>query len=488
MNAYKLIVSIFILFGISRFLLAQPYTKWIKCYESGDVGKSVKQTTDGGYIVAGSVYNYYDGFRNKEDGWLLRTDSEGNVLWKKTYGEAEYDDVCNSVCQTSDGGFIMTGFTASFSKGAEQDLWLIKTDAAGDTIWTKHYGGSLSDGGTSVQQISDDRYIVTGYLQIPSSDTPYYYLWLIKVDSYGDIVWTKTYGDDNQNSMGRSIQKTDDNGYIITGQMNRGVCLIKTDSLGDSLWTKIFPGEQGRSVIQTSDGSYILTGNTRYTNKYDLLLIKTNMLGDTLWTRKYQGEDLTDNVGYSVSPTIDGGYIVAGYTAPIYQNRNDPRAWILKTDFMGDTLWTQTYLDIGAVYGYAMDKTKEGEFIITGYFRHPNYPDSNKLGAYLLKIGLKATKVQNDNNNDVFQYQLFRNYPNPFNPLTTIKFQIPNPEYVSLKIFNILGKEVTTLISKKLSPGIHTYHFDGSNFASGVYYYYLMAGEFREVKKMILIK
>jgi hypothetical protein len=85
-------------------------------------------------------------------------------------------------------------------------------------------------------------------------------------------------------------------------------------------------------------------------------------------------------------------------------------------------------------------------------------------------------------------FVLMQNYPNPFNPSTTIEFTLPKSEYVELKVYNILGKEVSTLVSKKLNQGSHTYTFDGKNLASGIYYYQLVGGEYREVKKMILIK
>jgi len=149
---------------------------------------------------------------------------------------------------------------------------------APDTLWTKTYGGNSSDAGRSVQQTNDSGYIITGY-----TDGDVY---LIKTDSSGDTLWTKTYGAENGDA-GFSVQQTSDGGYIITGYTDGDVYLIKTDSSGDTLWTKTYGaenGDGGLSVQQTSDGGYIITGtaNAVAFSVHEVFLIKTDSSGDTL--------------------------------------------------------------------------------------------------------------------------------------------------------------------------------------------------------------
>ena len=207
--------------------------------------------------------------------------------WEQTYGGIDHD-WGTSGKQTSDGGYIITGSTSSFGNG-QSDVYLIKTDNNGDTIWTKTFGGTNQDGGKSVQQTLDGGYIITGSTSSfgnGSND-----VWLIKTDSQGDSIWTKTFGGTHQ--KGKSVQQTTDGGYIITGETNSfgngesDVWLVKTDSQGDSLWTKTFGGNEqdgGSSVQQTIDGGYVIIGYTDdpFVNGgvEDLFVIKTDGNGN----------------------------------------------------------------------------------------------------------------------------------------------------------------------------------------------------------------
>ena len=206
--------------------------------------------------------------------------------WEQTYGGIDHD-WGTSGKQTSDGGYIITGSTSSFGNGSN-DVWLIKTDSQGDSIWTKTFGGTHQKG-KSVQQTTDGGYIICGTREdIPEIGDVY----LIKTDSQGDSIWTKTFGG-VENDEGYSVQQTTDGGYIITGETNSfgngesDVWLVKTDSQGDSLWTKTFGGNEqdgGSSVQQTIDGGYVIIGYTDdpFVNGgvEDLFVIKTDGNGN----------------------------------------------------------------------------------------------------------------------------------------------------------------------------------------------------------------
>jgi hypothetical protein len=211
--------------------------------------------------------------------------------WQRTYGGAGADGG-HSVQQTIDGGFIIAGATSSFSAG-DNDVYLIKTNAQGDTLWTRTYGGPGSDQGGSVQQTTDGGYIVAG--------------------------WTGSFG------AGRG-----------------DFYLVKTDAQGDTLWTRVYGGpnyDWGHSVQQTTDGGYIVAGETYSfgAGRADAWLLRTDASGDTLWARTY-GDQLYQ-MGYSVQETNDGGYIVAGFTDTV--GATGLRQWLVKTDATGDTLWTR---------------------------------------------------------------------------------------------------------------------------------------------------
>jgi hypothetical protein len=331
-----------------------------------DFGYSVQQTSDGGYIIVGRTDSFGAGL---DDVYLIKTDSLGDTLWTKTYGGVMNDFGGNSVQQTSDGGYIITGRTDSFGAGGG-DVYLIKTDSLGDTLWTKTYGGVLDEHGFSVQQtVPDGGYIIGGKTQSFGAGEGDVYL--IKTDSLGDTLWTKTYGGVNDD-FGFSVQQTSDGGYIVAGGINTDVYLIKTDSLGDTLWTKTYGGiatDNGFSVQQTvPDGGYVIAGITYSFGPpgANVYLIKTDPLGDTLWTRTYG--DLSDEGGRSVVQTSDGGYVVAGYTYSFGGVDSIDVYWF-KTDSLGNILWTRTYGGDNHDIGHSIQQTSDGGFIIAGETR-----------------------------------------------------------------------------------------------------------------------
>ncbi|MGI8892902.1 MAG: T9SS type A sorting domain-containing protein [Bacteroidia bacterium] len=328
---------------------------------NGDSGSSVQQTSDGGYVITGSATNFGAG---NTDVYLIKTDAGGNTLWTKTFGGTDVD-VGNSVQQTADGGYVIAGTTWSFGAGIN-DVYLIKTNSVGDTLWTKTFGGTNIDFGSCVQQTADGGYIIAGHTQ--SFGAGLNDVYLIKTDSVGDTLWTKTFGG-TSDDLGSFVKQTADGGYIIAGQTlsfvagNRDVYIIKTNAFGDTLWTKSFgidSTESGHSIQQTSDGGYIIVGRTlNYgVGNTDVYLIKTDTGGNTLWTKTF-GDTLEDEYGQSVQQTSDGGYIIAGRTTA-----NNWDVLLIKTDAGGNSLWTKTFGGNGQDNGFSVQETADGGYII----------------------------------------------------------------------------------------------------------------------------
>ena len=234
--------------------------------------------------------------------WLIKTDDNGNKVWDKTFGGIK-QDLGYSVQQTSDGGYIIVGITAYDYHAWTGDVWLIKTDRNGNKVWDKTFGGTQYDEGRSVQQTSDGGYIITGVTF--SKGKGENDVWLIKTDENGETEWDTTFGGKSYD-YGYSVQQTADGGFIITGEtMSKGkgefdVWLIKTDENGKTEWDRTFGGteyEYGYSVRQTTDSGYIVTGVTTsfgHANYfYDMWLIKTDSEGksktislDNSWLQK----------------------------------------------------------------------------------------------------------------------------------------------------------------------------------------------------------
>jgi len=326
-------------FGCSRLyssISPMSAISFVKTYggTNDDKAYSVKQTYDGGYIVAGSTASFGAG---SSDIFLIKTDANGNIQWAKTY-RGTYRDSAFSVQQTSDGGYIVAGETSSFGAGYP-DAFLIKTDADGNIIWAKTYGGTSTDGATSVQQTSDGGYIVAA--EILSFGAGSWDIFLIKTDAYGNVQWAKTYGGTGAD-IPISVQQTSDGGYIVAGFTDsfgageRDIFLIKTDANGNIIWAKTYGGtywDYAFSVQQTSDGGYIVASSTlSFGTSNDFFLIKTDANGNIIWAKTYRRTGW-DEV-YSVQQTSDGGYILVGLTYSFGAGSED--IFLIKTDANGN--------------------------------------------------------------------------------------------------------------------------------------------------------
>lgn len=249
--------------------------QWNKIFNSSnfDTAFYVQQTGDGGYVIAGG-YTYTPG---PPDMWIIKTDSFGNQQWERKVGggNAEYG---HCIRQTTDGGYIVVGYTDSYGAGLE-DTRLVKLDSGGNISWIQDYGGTLDDRGNSVRQTNDGGYIIAGYTKsfgAGGSD-----VYLIKTDGSGNLLWSQTFGGGNDDE-GNSVRQTSDGGYLICGTTqsfgsgNTDIYLIKTDSNGVKLWDKILGGtgfDFGQCADETTDGGYIITG-TKFTTYSEFCLIK----------------------------------------------------------------------------------------------------------------------------------------------------------------------------------------------------------------------
>jgi len=307
-------------------------------YHSGRA-YSVQQTSDGGYILTGKTIIYTTG--NGYEVFLIKTDSLGNVEWEHMYIE-ENNDWATEVIQTSDGGYIMTGITNSYGAG-QTDVWLLKTDSNGELEWTNTYGGVGYEKSYSIVETFDGGFVITGDVFVSSSN---YDLLLIKINSQGELIWSRTYGGENID-CGRSILQSSDGSFVTAGYTysygnSQSDCyILKTDNYGIELWSKTFGfqgNDYGYSIQETKDYGYIITGasESSLTSGLDVCLIKTNINGDEEWLKFFGGE-LTD-LGYCVQQTTDDGYIVAGMKNGGFGYTGD--MYVIKTDSEGNALST----------------------------------------------------------------------------------------------------------------------------------------------------
>jgi len=334
---------------------------WQKTYggSSYDGASSIQQTTDGGYIVAGYTGSFGAG---GGDVYVIKLDANGNKVWEKTFGGSG-DDIAYSIQQTTDGGYIIAGKTGDLYSG---DVYIIKLDKDGNKMWEKTFGGSGDDGAYSIQQTTDGGYIVAGLTN--SFGAGSYDVYIIKLGENGNKVWEKIYGGSSYD-IANSIQQTTDGGYIVAGYTNSfgagggDVYVIKLDANGNKVWEKTFGGsgdDEAHSVQQTTDGGYIVAGKTLYYS--DVYVIKLDTNGNEVWEKTFSGSG--EDRAYSIQQTKDGGYIVAGYTYSFGTWSYD--VYVIKLDENGNKLWEKTYGGSSYDIAYSIQQTTDGGYIVAG--------------------------------------------------------------------------------------------------------------------------
>jgi hypothetical protein len=529
-------ISTIVLGLITSKNLALGQSTFAKAYGGSghDISYSVQQTNDGGFIIAGWTNSFGAG------GWdflIIKTDTSGNIKWAKTYG-GMFEDYAHCIQQTSDEGFIVVGY--------KNDFYAIKIDSIGNIQWAKTYGKiEFFEYAYNIQHTNDNGFVLTGIKKSYELGTKD--VLLIKLDSEGNIKWAKIY-EGKSDDESYSVQQTNDGGFIMAGWTNSfgsggwDFLLIKTDASGNIQWAKTYEGEGDElaySVQQTSDGGFLVTGYTSSfgSGGWDFLLIKTDASGNIQWAKTYGGDNLDRS--YSAQITRDGGFIVSGYT---YSFGESADILLIKTDATGNIQWAKIYGGSRTDISYSVNQTRDNGYVISGYtssfgsiyrdfiliktdgngdlnfcsivksvtptvntislsISNPTFSTSaydisaedalpiTTVTSPTISISeiCPLTSVPSESSTPL-QFKLLQNYPNPFNSTTTIPFWLPQRTNVILKVYDVFGREIATLINREFDAGEHSIQFNANDLPTGVYFYRLQAGNFIEQKKMILIK
>jgi hypothetical protein len=509
-----------------------------------EVSFSIIQSTDGGYAIVG----YSQTYSSPYDVYIVKLNANGLLQWTRNIGGTG-DDFGYNIIQTSDGGYAIAGQTNSFGAGVS-DMYIVKLDSSGTLQWNKTIGGTASDYANCIIQTSDGGYAVAG--QTNSFGAGNSDIFLVRFNSNGSIKWSKTVGGTGVDKASKII-KTFDGGFAISGSTSSfgsgldDMYIVKLDSGGTVLWNHTAGGsnfEYGTSILQCTDSSYVLAGETQSfgAGLYDMYLVKFDKNGNSIWNKTIGGT--TEEDCSAITQTTDGGYALAGYinSAPYYGS-------FVKLNSGGNVQWVKRTLN----ETYSIVQTTEGGYAltgpITGYgagssdfciikFDAGGYtcgsvltptfsigsggtvttpvpqvnstaptvttpsPTSGTGGIFMSMCGVTGNET---NANEIpKEFLLMQNYPNPFNPISNIKYQISKFASANLKVYDVLGKEVVTLVNEQLKPGTYEAKFDGTNYPSGVYYYKLSINspdgttssgmnnqppiDYSETKRMILIK
>ena len=465
--------------------------------------RSLLQINNGSYLLAGAN-NAYGGF------CFIKTNTIGDTLWTKTYNTTTAGNnlVETAINKTNDGGYIITGYVDSTGVGTLNTMYLIKTDSLGNIMWTKSYKNAQ---GFCVQQTIDGGYIIGGNTNTYGAGN--YDMYLVKTDSLGTILWTKTYGTPITEYI-NSLQQTADGGYIINGSSSNTNTatylsfLIKTNPQGNTTWVKtyyIFPSNMyplvGGTCYQSPDGGYIMSGASTATYGSYVFYIKLNATGNVVWAKSQSDFCTGCSIGINITglqPTNDNGCIFfTSLDEIIFGSSTTKSSAIYKVDSTGLTQWT-TLNDSSIQNNYAIQQTADSGYAILqkniNYFftkinkngntncansSLSNMDNSNTIiavdtsvivssGSALANVIIHAVSYAITNTttcaatvgiNKFSKSSSINIYPNP----AQNNFTIETNEKQTISMFDINGK----LILLQIITG--TTNIDASNFNAGVY-------------------
>jgi hypothetical protein len=386
----KSISTLFISILISAAAFAQAtFQKEYGRTNNTEIGGCIRPTSDGGYIIAGISPN--------DTVILIKTNQFGDTTFYKTFRSPQPDDA--RVEQTTDGGYVIL---STWNSGAFSFL-LIRTDANGDTLWTRRYGNSNEDHGYGLSQTSDGGFILAG-MSVTGTSFTSFDLHIIKLSATGVIEWNKIIASafiENFEDRANAIKQTLDHGYIIAGYTasvgagNRDAFLVKIDSAGTVVWKRTYGNtedDEASDIEQLPDSGFIVTGYTTASTVSFAFLIRTDMNGDTLWTHTYG--DSTEYKAYSVQRTPDGGFIVGGYTTS-HVGIGYASGLLIKTYSSGAVQWARVYGQEDNDVFYSVRRTTDGGYVACGV-----------TGGIFYSPGIYVVKTDANGNSGCFDYNL----------------------------------------------------------------------------------
>ncbi|KXK55076.1 MAG: PKD repeat protein [Chlorobi bacterium OLB5] len=449
---------------------------WQRTYLQSNwtTGNSIKQTSDGNYVIAGRRGVPING------GFVAKLNSMGDTLWVRylpvTIG-------MTSVIETASGEYVAVG----------DDRLIAKFRPDGNMVWLKY----INEPGYDIYfyhltESSDLNIVAVGKAETGSPTIRSGYM--VKIDTNGNKIWSKIIRPNNTQNTIQHVKQLTNGGFILSGGItiinNIQVLLIKTNNNGDTLWTRSYGSnflESGNAIFQTADNGYLTIGTIRYTNQYiKLYFTKTDSSGNFQWSKIYGDTNTYFNLRSSdcaVRVNYNNTYVITGVKAT--------EAFLLAINSNGEKIWEKTYsMDTLEISGSSVDLCDDSTYIVCGDALNFPPADLDPQFLYVLKT-TKADPIGIISNETTapLKFKLYQNYPNPFNPNTEIKFEIPISSFITIKLFDVLGREIRVLANGIYQPGVYRIYLNVENYNSGVYFVNLTDNQnYTETKKIVLIE
>lgn len=461
----KILLHLLLLFPL--FCVGQTIT-WNKTFDLDlqDYGYGIVQTYDGGYVLTGYSGDYY---------WpnllVMKLNSYGDTIWSKIFADEGHSHGF-SICQTNDSGYVVSGFTCDNEYYWDYVMYVLKLNENGDTIWTKKYGNSNIIANRVIQTL-DGNYTVLGV----NYAFAFTQVVILKINDNGEEVWGKTYNFSTSThpQIIYSLEQSLDSSYILAGYTSpqpgfEDIWIVKLDKYGDTLWTKTYGSpslhEIGYYALPTQNGGYVvnaMSGN-------NMIFMKLDNNGNVLWEKSYEGA-----LAYVIRHTADNGFIAAGYYNGMY---------IVKLNHQGDTLWTKVYNQNETSHARDIRQTDDLGYIVCGASVYNSWLYRDIWVLKLDESGFVKVSENKDNSDKIdlrnypnpFQDYTIIEFESPAN----------SPE-VKLSIRNSVGIKIKEISITNINQGKNSIRFDSAELPAGIYYCLMETPAKTKTIKMIKI-
>ncbi len=440
--------------------------KFVRTYgmKGYNYGEKAIQTKDNGYLLLGNK----SGFIGNTDVYIAKINSIGKLIWDKALGDTQIN-WAEDFIQTTDKSYIITGYTTT-EENNDYDILVMKIDSLGNLLWKKSYGGEKWDHGHSIIETPDNDFVITG--ETYSEGNGNNDIFLLKINQQGDSLWNKTFGG-NLTDVGYDVSLCNDSSYIITGYTNSfgngafDMYILKVNQLGDTIWTKTIGGpldDKAFSGIENKNHEIVLTGSTLNYNakKQDGIIVKTDSIGNYKWERLIGGDN--NEEFYEIIENINGGYFITGYTESYgYAGTKDCYSILTNSDgwFIGGPTYGRENFDISKSCIQTSDK---------GYLTIGS-TESLGLGlSNILVVKRDSNTFTNENNyshfTDIETYneKSIALYPNPVADFLYIKTDQNNP-MKEVIIYNSVG----SMVYRKSTDSNLSHTISFKDFQKGMY-------------------
>ena len=481
-NMFRMVFLI-ILFKFS-ISIAQPDTVWTRTFGGRHSdGFTELIQTEHSYVICG-VYDYYQ--EGRTDFYIVKTDENGEELWSNTFGGDRYES-CSDIQPLANGDFILAGRTNSFGEGSD-DGYIIIVDSTGEERLSRTYGTDSAEYLNSIALINDSCIVYGGTAYDGENGSEF---WLLKTDNEHEVIWQHTYGTPNIESASSTIQCSD-SGFLMVGRTGisytRGIdfFVVKTDSDGEEVWRETYGTDSSDAcaeVLELEDGGFLLAGSTGFGpgGIYDsnFYLVRIDSEGEEIWSREYEGRGKDTCI--EIIEAQGGGYVLAGTGGAGYDD-----FYLIRVDTEGEVIWSTSFG--GEWYDVCGDiiQLADGSFVLVGSL---NVSAGRSNDAWLVKTEPDPAVVPQLLDLSLPQYFILHSpYPNPFNSLTIIRFDLPRTSHVSITFTDLTGRRIATLLNDRLTAGNHHLIWDAKDCPAGVYLCRMEANGFRKVRKMVLVR